>query len=86
MSKLLKEKWSRLAFGNRNTSINESAAYQVAEDLYWKNAASGDYRNYEASIKTLTSKFSKADLLAAAQQATMSGIKALLDDAVAEAT
>ena len=32
MSKLLKEQWSRLAFGKRNTSINESSDQQAILD------------------------------------------------------
>ena len=33
MSKLLKEQWSRLAFGKRNTSINEAAGEPSEEAL-----------------------------------------------------
>ena len=33
MSKLLKEQWSRLAFGKRNTSINESSDRQAILDM-----------------------------------------------------
>ena len=32
MSKLLREQWARLAFGKRNTSINESADQQAVLD------------------------------------------------------
>jgi len=60
MSKLLKERWNRLAFAKKNQSLNESAGEELKEGIplsLWQISDYEDamdmYRNYDGVIAQL---------------------------------
>lgn len=66
----------------KSQELNESAAYRFAEKLYYDQMINGG--DYQALLNTLTSKHSRAELEAASTEGNLSGVKALIRDALAE--
>lgn len=63
--------------------LKESGAYQYAEKLYYDQMINGG--DYETLLDTLNSSYSIADLEAAKDAGTLSGVKALISDALEKA-